>query len=155
MLQEFFFMVQTFSHSKLLGSWSKHFCLWSRLGLMIQTFLLMVDAWFYGPITYAYGWSLVLWFKHFLFMVEAWSHGPCNFVYAPSLIVWSKHFCLWSRLGLQSKHFCLWLKFGFMVQALLHMVEIWSYGSSTLTYNWDLVLWAKHFCLWSKLNHMV
>jgi hypothetical protein len=35
-----------------------------------------------------------------------------------------------------------------MVQALLHMVEIWSYGSNTLTYNWDLVLW-------SKLNRMV
>ncbi len=128
-------MVQTFSHSELLGLWSKHFCLWSRLGLMIQTFLLMVEAWFYGPITFAYGWSLVLWLKNILFMVEAWSHGSCNFVYGLGLDSWSKHFCLW-------------LRFGFMVQALLHMVEIWSYGSNTLTYNWDLVLW-------SKLNRMV
>jgi hypothetical protein len=89
--------------------------------------------------------------KALLHMVEAWFYGLGNFVYAPSLVVWSKLFAYSVGLDFQSKHFYLWLRFGFMVQALLLMVEVWSYGSSTFVYGRSLVVWSTQFFLCSSL----
>jgi len=48
MVEAWFYGLGNFVYVPSLVVWSKLFCLWCRLGLMIQA------LWFYGPSTFTY-----------------------------------------------------------------------------------------------------